>query len=66
MEHLPCEEKQREPVLFSLEKRRLQGDQTADSQYLWGGDKEDRARVCTVVHGRKIRGNGCKLKEGSY
>lgn len=31
-------------------------------QYLWGGHREDRARVCVVVHGRKIRDNGYKLK----
>ncbi|GAB0175492.1 hypothetical protein GRJ2_000014400 [Grus japonensis] len=66
LEHLCYEDRLRELGLFSLEKRRLQGDLIAVSQYQKGptGKLE---RDCLQGHGViGVGNNGIKLKEGRF
>ena len=60
LEHLPYKDRLRDLRLFSLEKRRLQGDLIAAFQYLKGEGHFKRA--CSD---RKRR-NGFKLEEGRF
>jgi len=61
IEHLSCEERQREMGLFSLEKRRLWGDLRAACPYLKRAYKKDGDRLF-----RRAFCNSFKLKEGRF
>ena len=62
IEHLPHEDRLRELGLFSLQKRRLQGDLTVDLQYLKVSYKKEGDRLFSRVCGDRTRRNGFKLK----
>ncbi|KAK4818947.1 hypothetical protein QYF61_022212 [Mycteria americana] len=62
LEHLYYEDRQRELGLFSLEKRRLQGD----LQYLKGAYKKAGEGLLTRACSDRTRGNSFKLKEGRF
>ena len=66
MEHLCYEDRLRDLGLFSLEKRRLQEDLTADFQYLKGAIRKKGDRLFSRVCCDRTRGNGFKLKEGRF
>jgi len=66
LENLSCEERLRELGLFSLEKRRLQGDLTAAFQYLKGACKKAGEGRFTRAWSYRTQGNGFKLKEGRF
>lgn len=52
--------------LFSLEKRRLQGDLTAAFQYLKGTYKQEGSQHFEKIDNSRTRGNGFKLREGRF
>jgi len=66
LEHLSYKEKLKEVGLFSLEKRRLQGDLSEALQYLKGVYKHEGNQLFTQVDSDKTRGNGFKLKEERF
>ena len=58
LEHLPYKDKFGELSLFSLEKKRLQGDLIAAFQYLKGAYKQERTQLFERVDNSRTRGNG--------
>ena len=52
--------------LFSVEKRRLQGNLIGAFQYIKEAYKKDRERLFTKACSDRTRGNGYKLKEGRF
>jgi len=66
MEHLSSEERLRELGLFSLEKRRLQGDLIAAFQYMKGPCKKDREGLFTRAWSYRTRGNSFQMKKGRF
>ncbi|PKU47389.1 rna-directed dna polymerase from mobile element jockey-like [Limosa lapponica baueri] len=63
LEHLSYEDRLRELGLFSLEKRRLQGDLITTFQYLRGTYRRDGEGLFIRECSDRMRGNGFKLKE---
>ncbi|KFQ51956.1 hypothetical protein N334_08824, partial [Pelecanus crispus] len=66
LEHLSYKDRLRELGLFSLEKRRLQGDLIAAFQYFRGAYKKDGDRHFSRACSNRTRSNVFKLKEGRF
>jgi len=66
LEHLSCEERLRELGLFSLEKRRLQGDIRGAFRYLKGAYRKDGENIFSRACCGRTRSNGFKLREGRF
>ena len=61
LKHLPCEERLIELGLFSLGKRRFQGDVIAAFQHLKGAYRKDEEGLFIRAWSNRMRGNGFRL-----
>ena len=52
--------------MFSLEKKRVQGDLRAAFQYLKRSYRKEEDKLLSRVCSDRTRGNGFKLKEGNF
>ncbi|KFQ33476.1 hypothetical protein N332_05703, partial [Mesitornis unicolor] len=66
LEHLPYEDRLRELGLFSLKKRRLQGDHTAAFQFLKGSYRKAGEGLFTRAGSDRMRVKGFRLEEGRF
>jgi len=66
LEYLSYEDRLRELGLFSLEKRRLQGDLTAAFQYLKRACEKAGEGLFSRAHSGRTRGDSFKWKEGRF
>jgi len=66
LEYCFCEDKPRELSLFSLEKRRLQGDLIKAFRYFKGAYEQEGDRLFTQSDKDRTRGNIFRLKERRF
>jgi len=66
LEHFAYEDRLKELVLFSLEKRRLRGELIVAFQHLKGVYKCKGNELFVLVDSDGTRGDGFKLKEGRF